>query len=89
MLHYLNLLMKVIHELRSPSGMNNAKITRDPKTGDIKVNTQTDIPKKIDDTLPEEKMVTADSNNQNIVNQEPMNQNSGIGTMKDLFNIFK
>jgi len=74
-----DMLTKVLQELRSPSGMNNAKFARDPVTGEIKVDTQTNIPKKIDETLPTEKAVPAGGTQ----------QEQKVGSMADMMKAFK
>lgn len=85
---YKSILSKVLEDLASGSDMNKVGMIRDPTTGEIKLDTQTKIPKKLDEVQPTgEKVVDASS----AISQQPQDQvvQAEPKSMQDLFNIFK
>ena len=76
-----DLLSKLIKDLGSSSDMNKMTAVRDANTGEIKIDTQTKVPRKIDDTLPQaEKTVSAGS--------VPESQKS-VGSMQDMMKTYR
>lgn len=71
-------LTQLIQDLASGSNMNKATIVKDPISGEIKVDTQTKNPRKIESTLPQ--METAQNADQTT--QQP-------GTMGDMIEAYK
>jgi len=85
---YKSMLSKVLADLTSSSDMNKVGMIRDPTTGEIKLDTQTKIPRKIDNVkLNGEKAVDASSAISQQTTQTPIKNSSG--SMQDLFNLFK
>jgi len=74
-----DMLSKIIKDLNSSSDMNKVGIMKNPD-GTIKIDQQTNIPKRIDDTLPmKEKSVSAD---------KTQGQRS-VGSMADMMKMFE
>jgi len=71
-------LTQLIQDLASGSNMNKATIVKDPISGEIKVDTQTKNPRKIESTLPQ--METTQNADQTT--QQP-------GTMGDMIEAYK
>ena len=77
---YKDLLSNVLDDLRSGSDMNRVGMNRDPMTGEIKVDTQTKIPRKIDDIVPQ-KESSADASSA-VSNQK-------AGSMQDMMTMYQ
>ncbi len=77
---YKDLLASVLEDLKSDSDMNKIGLVKDPATGNIKLDQQTNIPRKIDETL-QKKESSADASSAKS-NQTP-------GTMQDMMNMFQ
>jgi len=79
---YKNMLTQVLEDLQSGSDMNQVGMKRDPLTGELKIDTQTKIPRKIDETLPtKESSVPASS----AASQQPQAQPGSMQSLYDKY----
>ena len=77
---YKDLLSNVLEDLKSGSDMNKVGMVRDPTTGEVKVDTQTRIPRKLDEALPQ-KESSADASSA-LSKQK-------AGSMQDMMTMFQ
>ena len=78
---YKDMLSQVLEDLKSGSDMNQVGMKRDPLTGEIKLDTQTKIPRRIDDIKPVKESSMPVSGPQ----QQPTQQTIP-GSMESLYN---
>ena len=77
---YKDLLTSVLDDLKSNSGMNRVGLKKDPATGDIIVDQQTSIPRKIDEALTQK---------ESSVDASSAKSNQKIGSMQDMMTMYQ